>query len=77
MANNNNQGNNGSTIGIVFLILAIMWIVGSCIDTEEDHDDGECDICGKKATYSDAGREEYCDKHLEDAIEWYIEQAME
>ena len=76
MADNNNQGGNGSIIGIIIIILAVMWLIGSCIDTEEDHDDGKCDICGKKATYSSSD-EEYCNKHLEDALEWYIEQGME
>lgn len=31
----------------------------------------------KKAIYSSKGEEEYCDKHAEEAIEWYYKQIMD
>ncbi len=66
------------SVGKVVVLLCVI-IITMCTFTacgEEDHDDGKCDICGKTATYS-GSREEYCDKHLEDAINWYIEQGQE
>lgn len=55
-------------------ILTLLFSLCGCGD--EDHNDGKCDICGKSSTYSD-GDEEYCDKHLRDAVNWYIEQGKE
>ena len=63
-------------ISLVFLTIFII-LFHSCSKIEEDHDDGKCDICGKKATYTDSDVEEYCDEHLEDAIEWYYKRMIE
>ena len=60
---------------ILLVIVAILFY--SCSHIEPDHNDGKCDICGKKATYSSKGKEEYCDKHAEEAIEWYYKQIMD
>lgn len=62
---------------LALLLVAIMMMCSLVACGEEDHNDGKCDICGKRATYSDADREEYCDKHLEDAVEWYLEKSMD
>ena len=43
---------------ILLVIVAILFY--SCSHIEPDHNDGKCDICGKKATYSSKGKEEYC-----------------
>ena len=59
---------------VLLILLAIM--VTALVGCEEDHNDGKCDICGKNATYSD-GSEEYCEKHLWDAVKWYIEQGQD
>ncbi len=56
---------------LVFACVFMMFSLTAC--GEADHDDGKCDICDKPATYSDSD-EEYCDKHLESAVEWYLEQ---
>ena len=60
---------------ILLVIVAILFY--SCSHIEPDHNDGKCDICGKKATYSSKGKEEYCDQHAEEAIEWYYNQIMD
>ena len=60
---------------ILLVIVAILFYSWSHI--EPDHNDGKCDICGKKATYSSKGKEEYCDQHAEEAIEWYYKQIMD
>lgn len=54
-------------------LFSIIWAVSSSdrID-HNNHHDGKCDICGKTATYSSSS-EEYCDKHLRDAVKWYME----
>lgn len=57
------------------LILSVIVII-TCFSLSGcivDHDDGKCDICGKASTYS-GSEEEYCDKHLKSAIDWYIKQ---
>ena len=66
-----------TTIISIILLLIVITIFKSCANRDEDHNDGRCDICGKKATYSSKGVEEYCDEHLEDAIEWYYKQMIE
>lgn len=77
MANNNQQsGGKGSMILAIVVIILVLGGLGSCMKGEEDHNDGKCDICGKTATYSD-GDEEYCRKHLESAVEWYIKQGQD
>lgn len=58
----------------VIIIIGVIGLFGSCFKSEADHNDGKCDICNKTATYSD-GKEEYCDKHYMDALEWYIKQS--
>lgn len=58
-------------IVLIAMMMLSMLLLTAC--GEEDHDDGKCDICGKTATYSGSD-EEYCDKHLESAVEWYIKQ---
>lgn len=60
---------------VIVTILLILAIVGACGGgaSDEDHNDGKCDICGKRASYSDFD-EEYCSKHLKKAVEWYISQ---
>lgn len=58
----------------IMLMITIMALFSGC--GEEDHNDGKCDICGKKASYSD-NDEEYCDKHLKNAVEWYIKQGQD
>lgn len=60
---------------ILLVIVAILFY--SCSHIEPDHNDGKCDICGKKATYSSKGKEEYCDQHAKEAIEWYYKQIMD
>ena len=65
---NNDKSSTWITVIVVIIILAC---IGSCSNTGEDHNDGKCDICGKTATYSDSS-EEYCRKHLEKAIEYYL-----
>jgi hypothetical protein len=60
-------------IGVVVIIVIVLGIIGM-VTNKTDHDDGKCDICGKAAAYSGAD-EEYCDEHLMDAAEWYIEQS--
>lgn len=60
---------------ILLVIVAILFY--SCSHIEPDHNDGKCDICGKKATYSSKGKEEYCNQHAEEAIEWYYKQIMD
>ena len=66
--------NSGKGTGwiIAIVVVMILAMIGSCSNTEKDHNDGECDICGKTATYSD-GSEEYCRNHLEKAIEYYLD----
>ena len=68
------MGNSGKGSGwiIAIIVIVILACIGSCSNTEKDHNDGKCDICGKSATYSD-GSEEYCRKHLESAIEYYLD----
>lgn len=57
--------------------IGLILCVFSCASCgEKDHNDGICDICNKKATYSGKD-EEYCDKCYEKALEWYIKQALE
>lgn len=75
MANNNSSG-KGTVVIAVIVIILILGGLGSCMKGEEDHNDGKCDICGKSATYSD-GDEEYCDKHLKSAVEYYIKQGQD
>lgn len=58
---------------LVCLLLSLILVFALSGCGEEDHNDGKCDICKKTATYSDSD-EEYCDKHLRDAVEWYINQ---
>ena len=60
---------------ILLVIVAILFY--SCSHIEPDHNDGKCDICGKKATYSSKGKVEFCDQHAEEAIEWYYKQIMD
>ncbi len=59
---------------VILLVFSSLLLLTGC--GEEDHNDGKCDICGEKATFSD-GDEEYCDKHLKEAVEWYIEQGQD
>ena len=49
---------------ILLVIVAILFY--SCSHIEPDHNDGKCDICGKKATYFSKGKEE-----------WYYKQIMD
>lgn len=58
---------------VVFVIIALIIgvIVYACNKPTYDSDDGKCDICGKKKTYDLYG-EEYCDKHVGDAIDYYL-----
>ena len=51
------------------VLLVVILLLSGC--GGKDHNDGKCDICGKAATYSDRD-EEYCDRHLKDAVEWYL-----
>lgn len=76
MADNNKNISNKS-VNMIFgaIIILILWGIGSCSTSRIDHDDGKCDICSKKATYQ-GSEEEYCKEHLQDAIEWYIEQSQ-
>lgn len=76
MAGNNASGGKGNGFIVVIVIVILIVLIGSCTNSEEDHNDGKCDICGKAATYSDS-EEEYCDKHLESATKWYIEQGQD
>lgn len=57
---------------LIFAVLILMtcFSLSGCF---VDHNDGKCDICGKTASYSGTD-EEYCDKHFESAVEWYIKQ---
>lgn len=59
---------------ILCIILGILFY--ACSHQEPDHNDGKCDICDRKATYSSKNKEEYCDEHAEDAIEWYYKQML-
>lgn len=75
---NNDMKMDKTTIIISLFFLAIIsFLFYSCSHKEANHNDGKCDICGKKATYSSKDVEEYCDEHLEDAIEWYYKQMIE
>lgn len=57
---------------ILAMCILFVFSISAC-SGEADHDDGKCDICGKKATYS-SDSEEYCDKHSLDAAVWYLKQ---
>lgn len=71
---NQKQNSKSGIIGVIVIIVVILGVIGMISNGKEDHDDGKCDICGKTATYSGED-EEYCDEHLMDAAEWYIEQS--
>ena len=70
MENENRKSGNGWIVAI--LVIGLLAFIG-VLSNKEDHNDGKCDICGKSSTYSD-GNEEYCDKHLESAVNWYLKQ---
>ncbi|MBQ9557055.1 MAG: hypothetical protein IJU94_00430 [Clostridia bacterium] len=57
-------------IAIICVVALVLYLIGSA---PANHNDGKCDICGKKAVYSD-GREEYCSKHLESAVQYYLDK---
>ena len=73
----NNKPDKLTIIVSCILLVIVVILFYSCSHIEPDHNDGKCDICGKKATYSSKGEEEYCDKHAEEAIEWYYKQIMD
>lgn len=54
-------------LGIIFILIVI--IVGATSKTNSN--DGKCDICGKTKKYDLYG-EEYCEKHVGDAIDHYL-----
>lgn len=58
-------------IAIIVLVFVVKGFTGTNL-RNKNHHDGKCDICGKTATYS-GNNEEYCDTHLKDAVDWYIE----
>ena len=60
---------------MLIMVRLLVFSISSC-SGEEDHDDGKCDICGKKATYS-SENEEYCDKHSLEAAIWYLEKSYD
>ena len=64
--------NKGKFLFWIIAIIGIFAFLGLFIN-KVDHNDGKCDICNKKATYS-ANNEEYCDEHLEKALKWYFKQ---
>lgn len=67
----NNSSKIDNIFGIIGIVFICIFIFSCCNGSEQDHDDGKCDVCGKSATYSSA-EEEYCDEHLQKAVEWYI-----
>jgi hypothetical protein len=71
---NSNQKPKIGVVGVIVIIVIIMGFIGMIANGKEDHNDGKCDICGKTAVYS-GDEEEYCSKHLEDAVEWYIDKS--
>lgn len=70
--NNDTSSNNMNKLFIGLIIFIALGLIGSLLN-KTDHDDGKCDICNKKATYTTSA-EEYCDKHLENAVNWHIKQ---
>ena len=73
-----------STVNPLLLVLVAFALIGliaifsalsspSKSPSTHEHNDGYCDICGRPSAYSD-GFEEYCDKHLKAAADWYIGQ---
>jgi ribosomal protein L7/L12 len=72
--NSANQKPKIGALGIIIIIIILLGIIGSITCCEADHDDGKCDICGKTSVYSGED-EEYCEEHLMDATECYIEQS--
>jgi len=68
----NGNSNNINKVLIAIIVFVALGLIGKFFN-RINHDDNKCDICGKRATYSTSS-EEYCDKHLKSAVEWYIKQ---
>lgn len=66
---------NWNKVGLICLLVFALWFIWMICsnDSSTNHHDGKCDICGKSATYQGSG-EEYCNKHLKSAVEWYVKQ---
>lgn len=62
-------------LAMTLLSVLLLGLVGC---GEEDHNDGKCDICGKKSSSSySSSYEEYCKTHGKKAVEWYIKQGLD
>ena len=59
----------GITIAIIIVIILICALIGN----STNHDDGKCDICGKKAVKSSSDYE-YCLEHYVDAVDYYYKE---
>ncbi len=52
----------------IYILLNKIFYGGSEINSN----DGKCDICGRPASSYSPDSNEYCQKHLEDAVEHYL-----
>lgn len=57
---------------ITFVALMIDGVSETMNENQKQKDDGKCDICGEKATEYTLYDEEYCKKHLNNAVEYYL-----
>lgn len=63
----------GKVVVFILIIVLIAFLILSFkLSFKTDSNDGKCDICGKPASSYSPDGNEYCSKHLEDAINHYL-----